>query len=246
MAQNFVYGDEVILKNVRLQWADIYRPGDAMEEGRDGKYKVIALMEPDSEAVKTGKQAMIAVAKKLWPNNAIEVVKNMTANSKAIRNGNAKINDDGDVKPEFKNMMFISAGNKVKPRIVGPGRVERAGKKVFVDINEDGTCSINGKVQDEPPYKITKPYRGCYVNLKVKFVAGKAFKGNDGKQIPNQVFAQLIAVQFVKDGIAFGPGENSADGFEDEDVESVDTDGDDDDLMGDGGGKSVDDDGIPF
>lgn len=242
MGSNFVYGDEVILKNVRAQWLDIYRPGDAMEEGREPKYKVIALIEPESQTLKDGKQAMLTVAKKLWPNNAIEVVKNMTANSKAIRNGNAKINDEGDVRPEFKNMMFISASNKVKPRIVGPARVERGGKKVFVDINEDGTCSINGKVQDEAPYKITKPYRGCYVNLKVKFVAGKAFKGNDGKMIPNQVFCQLIAVQFVKDGIAFGPGENSADGFEDEDVEAVDTSGDDDDPMGD----SVGDDDIPF
>ena len=53
------------------------------------------------------------------------------------------------------------------------------------------------------------------------YVAGKSFKGSDGQIIPNQVFARIIAIQFVKDGEAFGSGPTSAEGFDEEEVETA-------------------------
>ena len=76
-------------------------------------------------------------------------------------------------------------------------------------------------VTDQLGYEVKVPYRGCYVNAKVEFVAGKSFKGSDGQIIPNQVFARIIAIQFVKDGEAFGSGPTNAEGFDDEEVESA-------------------------
>ena len=227
---NFHSSKSVILKNVRLTWMDIFTPGEGMNDGPP-KFKVSAIMEPGSEAFKVGKEAMLEAAKGLWGGNAISVVKSMAKNSKALRNGNDKLNDDGSIRAEYADMMFISCSNKMKPQIVGPKRINGA----FVDILENGGCSIQGRVV-EPPYPITVPYRGCYVNLKVQMVAGKAFKGSKGELVPNQVYAKLEAVQFVKEGIAFGSGPNSADGFDDEDVPES-TSGDNDDLM---------DDDIPF
>lgn len=228
---NFHSSPSVILKNVRLTWADIFKPGDGMNGGPP-KYKVSATFEPNSEAAKVGKDAMVKAAKGLWGDNAVNVIKSMGANSKAIRNGNDKLDDTGAIRPEYQNLLFISASNKAKPQVVGPKRID--GK--FVTIKEDGGCQIDG-LDVQPPYKITVPYRGCYVNLKVQFVAGKAFKGDDGQMVPNQVYAKIEAVQFLRDGEAFGAGPSTADGFDDEEVEEH-TGGGSDDPFGD--------DDIPF
>lgn len=211
---NFASSKPVFLNNVRLQWGDIYKPGDGMDGGAP-KYKVVGLFARDSEAARVGGAAMLEAATELWGANAKNVVASITANSKAIRDGNSKLMDDGSVRPEFKDLLFISAANKSKPQVVAPKR--HNGK--FVMITEDGRAMCEGvDVTEEVGYEVTAPYRGCYVNLKVTFVAGKAFTTPDKKQIPNQVYAKLEAVQYVKKGVAFGAGPTSAEGFGDEEV----------------------------
>ena len=221
MASNFAYGKSVFLQDVRLQWGDLYRPGDAMEEGGTPKFKVVGLFARDSSAASVAKQAMLEVAGELWGGNAQQVLVNITANSKAVRDGNAKIDDAGNVKPEFKDMLFVSAGNKSKPQIVAPRK--HNGQYVF--ITEEGRGTVGGvDVTDQLGYNLVVPYRGCRVNLKVQFVAGKAFTNAQKKQVPNQVFCRLEAVQFLRDDAAFGAGPTSAEGFGDEEVsqETVD------------------------
>ena len=55
-------------------------------------------------------------------------------------------------------------------------------------------------------------------------MAPKAFKASSGEMIPNQVYAKLEAVQFLRDGEPFGAGPTSAEGFGEEEVsqEAVD------------------------
>lgn len=218
---NFASSKPVILKGLRAAWLDIFKPGEGMNGGAP-KYKFTGLMEPDSEAAATAKKAMLEAATALWGANAAQVVKSMAANSKALRNGNDKLNDDGSVREEYKDMLFISASNKAsqKPQIVGPKRHNGN----FVTITEDGRGYVNGvDVTGELGYELKPPYRGCYVNAKVTFVAGKSFKGSNGEIIPNQVFARIEAIQFVRDGEAFGAGPTSAEGFGDEEVDEKDT-----------------------
>lgn len=217
MASNFASSKPVILKNVRLQWADIYTPSSGEIAGKktEPKYKVVALFAKDSEAMNVGKQGLLEAARALWGSNAQNVVEQISANSKAIRAGNSKLNDDGSVRAEFKDLFFISASNKQKPQIVAPKLFN--GK--FVTITEAGRGLADGlDVTDQLGYVIKAPYRGCYVNLKVQFVAGKAFKSNSGEMIPNQVYAKLEAIQFVRDGEPFGAGPTSAEGFGEEDI----------------------------
>jgi hypothetical protein len=245
---NFNSDKTIIMKRCRLAWADIYTPGEGMNGGPP-KFKVTGLFTPDSEASKIGKASMVTAARGLWGDNAVNVIRSMAANSKAIRSGNDKMDDKGNVREEYKDMQFISASNKAAPRVVGPKRVTGKHKRLegggeidlgneptFVDIHEDGTCSVKG-VKIVPPYKITVPYRGCYVNLKVQMVAGKQFTGQDKQVVPNQVYAKIEAVQFVEDGEAFGAGPATAEGFDDEEVEEVGSSGGGDDLM---------DDDVPF
>lgn len=222
MASNFASSAPVILKNVRLQWADIFKPGEGMNGGAP-KYKVVALIDKDSEAAQTAKNGLLTAARALWGDNAINVVTNISGNSKAVRDGNSKVDDSGNIRPEFKDKLFISASNKQKPQVVAP----RTHNGKFVTITEDGRGLVDGlDVTDQLGYVLKAPYRGCYVNLKVQFVAGKSFKGSNGEMIPNQVYAKLEAIQFVRDGEAFGAGPTSAEGFGDEEVsmETVEAD----------------------
>lgn len=223
MASNFASSKPVILKNVRLQWADIFTPSSGEIQGKatEPKYKVIALFAKDSEAMAVGRQALLDAATALWGPNATNVVAQISANSKAIRDGNSKLNDDGSVRDEFKDMFFISASNKMKPQVVAPKYFN--GK--FVTITEAGRGLVDGlDVTDQLGYVLKAPYRGCYVNLKVQFVAGKAFKASSGELIPNQVYAKLEAVQFVRDGEPFGSGPTSAEGFGEEEVDEATAD----------------------
>lgn len=221
---NFASSNSVILKNVRAQWLDIFQPSSGEINGKPTtpKYKTVCLIEPDSEAATAAKTGMLAAAKALWGDaNAVNVVKNISANSKALRDGNGKIDDQGSVRDEFKDMLFISASNKQKPQVIAP----RKHNGNFVTITEAGRGTVNGlDVTDELGYELKAPYRGCYVNLKVTFVAGKAFKAQSGEMIPNQVYAKLEAIQFLKDGQAFGSGPTSAEGFDDEEVEGKPSD----------------------
>lgn len=213
---NFAYGKSVFLNDVRLQWGDIYRPGDAMEEGGTPKYKTVGLFAKDSSAASVARQAMLDVATQLWGANAETVLRNITANSKAVRDGNSKIDDGGNVKPEFKDLLFISASNKTAPRIVAPRRFND--QFVFITENGRGLLGNGEDVTEQLGYVLKAPYRGCHVNLKVQFVAGKAFVTPQKKQVPNQVFARLEAIQFLRDGEPFGAGPTSAEGFGEEDV----------------------------
>lgn len=223
MASNFAYGKSVILKGVRLYWGDLFTAASGEIKGKKTtpKFKAQGLFTPDSETASVAKAALLAVATELWGANAATVVANISGNSKAVRNGNAKIDDAGNVKPEFKDMLFVSASNKARPQVVAPKM--HNGK--FVTITEDGRGMVDGiDVTDQLGYVLKAPYRGCIVNMKVRFVAGKQFKGDDGELVPNQVFARLEAVQFVKDGEAFGASPTSAEGFGEEEVsqETVD------------------------
>jgi hypothetical protein len=227
---NFASSRSVILPGVRLQWADIFtaKAGEVNGKTTEPKFKVVALFEPTSPAATAAKAGLLEAATALWGDNARNVVQNISANSKAVRNGNSKILDDGSVREEFKDMLFVSASNKSKPQVVGPKK--HNGK--FVTITEAGRGLVDGlDVTNELGWPITVPYRGCFVNLKVQFVAGKAFKAQSGEMIPNQVYAKLEAVQFVRDGVAFGNGPTSAEGFGEEEVETSSAGGDGDEGL---------------
>lgn len=112
MAGNFAYGKDVFLKNVRLQWAGIFQAESGEINGKktEPKFKVVALFDPASETAGVARTAILTVAKELWGPNAENVVANISANSKAVRNGNSKIDDNGTVRPEFKDQSVRERG----------------------------------------------------------------------------------------------------------------------------------------
>lgn len=214
---DFANSDDVFLKRVRADWLNIFSPGEPMNGGKP-KFKVSAIFEPGSENESVCKKAMLQAGEKLWAGNTVNVIRSMPANNKALRNGNDKLADDGSVRPQYADMLFVSCSNESRPQVIGPKK--HNGK--FVTITESGRGMVDGMdVTNELGYELKAPYRGCYINLKVQFVAGKqktVTKGGKEVILPNQVYAKLLAVQFAADGEAFGAGPTSAEGFGEEEV----------------------------
>lgn len=231
MSNNFENSESVILRNVRLDYFDLFKPAPSQEpskkDNRDhDRYRARGIFEKGTEAYSQAIKGLMDAATKMWGANAKQMLDSIPGNSKAVRNGNTNLDKSGNIRPEYAGKFFIQTSNKAQPQIVAQARHE--GK--FVTIGEDGRGYIDGKPRDDIPFKITKPYRGCYVDLKVTFVAGKAQTLQNGQKLPNQVYAQIEAVKFVRDGEAFGRGATSAEGFEDEDVSSEVSSEEDDDI----------------
>lgn len=185
---------EIILKNVRLAFPDLWKPGDPPknEPTKPGKYGAQGIMSADSEAFKLAQATFMKAAQETFGPNWMAIVGAMEKSKKCIRKGNENLHSQtGEVRTGFADMMYIVAKNKARVPIVDAKKVNGQ----FVPLTEqDG-----------------RPYGGCYVNLKVDIYAMKA-KGT----IPAGIHCNLKAVQFVGDGESFGGGPGTTDGFEDE------------------------------
>lgn len=193
----------VILKNVRLSYPDLWKPGKPMNEGDAPKYGAQFIFDADSEAGKAAQEALISAAKETFGENWKAIIGAMEKSKKCVRKGDDNLTKDGAVRDGYAGKLYLVARNKAKPLIIGP---RKGADGQFPVLTEEGG----------------KPYGGCYVNVKVDIKAMKA-----KEKIPNQVYASLLTVQFVSDGEAFGAAPGTAEGFDD--VEGAA--GDDSDLF---------------
>lgn len=186
----------VQLKNVRLSFPDLFKPGKPMNEGDTPKYGGQFIIDLGSEAEAAAKAAMMSTAQETFGANWQAIVKAMEKTKKCLRNGNDNLDKEGNVRQGYADKMYIVARNKAKPALVH--------RK-----NPDGTFQHLTEADG-------RPYGGCIVNVKIDVKAMKA-----KEKIPNQIYACLMAVQFVRDGEAFGAAPGTAEGFDDVEGEAV-------------------------
>lgn len=181
----------VILKNVRLSYPDLWKPGKPMNDGDAPKYGGQFIMAMDSEAATVAKNAMIAAAQETFGANWQAIVNAMEKSKKCVRRGDDNLTKEGVIRDGYAGNLYIVARNRAKPLIIGP---RKGPDGQFPVLTEEGG----------------KPYGGCFVNVKVDIKAMKA-----KEKIPNQIYATLLTVQFVADGEAFGAAPGTAEGFDD-------------------------------
>lgn len=169
---------EVLLKNVRLSFADIYKPAKERKDPKTGeiiagKFKCNGLMEkdtPDTNAnMKKLKKASEEVKKAKWGDK----IPKLKANQVCLRDGEE---EDWE---GYEGCWYISASNQTQPVLI-TRRKDRDGKWI--------------------PAKPGELYSGCYVNLLVRLWA------QDHPEYGKRLNASLEAVQFVKDGDPFSGG----------------------------------------
>lgn len=185
---------QVQIKAVRLSFPDLFKPGKPMQEGDTPKYGGQFIIEPGSENETIVKNALTAAAQETFGANWAAIVGAMEKSKKCVRRGDDNLDKDGNVRDGYAGKIYIVARNKAKPAIVAAKAKNADGSWNFL-TEADG-----------------KPYGGCFVNAKINI---KAMKAKD--KIPNQIYATLEAVQFVRDGEAFGAGPGTPEGFDNED-----------------------------
>lgn len=228
----------LMLKGLRLSFADSLYVGEAGERRTKGKHKgkipyrnSVNFLLPD-KGTKEGdamyeacKDKMVEARDAQWPKDPPRI----KGDKLAMRDG------DEEEWAGYAGRYYISAsrttygakdaedtpGNRPKRpfRIIGPKKRKdpETGEMRFPDVQEGGRDA---------------PYSGCYVNAKVRFWA------QDDDEYGKRINCSIEAVQFKEDGEAFGGGSrtNVDDEFEEE--AGDDLDGDDDLGMGSSTSKS--------
>ena len=206
-----LYSDGTILvKNVRASYPALFNPKENTSD--DGtvtaSYQCVGLMP----------KATHDEAKKLIVGYMNELLKDkgekgkplkLPADRKFIKDGDPKDEDDVG-KPENEGMWVVSTRETKKPALLDNRKDPKTGKKRrLTDADKD------------------RIYGGCYINMLIR----PWFQSNKyGKRLN----AGLAAVQFLRDGEAFGQGRISEEtiddrfgGMEDEEEEVSDIDVDD-------------------
>lgn len=199
----------IFLNDVRLSYPDLWKPGKPMNEGDTPKYGSQFLFDADGPVKKLVEAAMVEMAKLEFGENWANIVRTMSPDKKCMRSGDDSLDKGGAVRDGYAGMKYVVARNAVQPLIIGPRRTKPAGTNALIEGVQysDGfpvLTSAGGK-----------PFGGCYVNGKVEITASKAWE-----KVPSQIYAKLLAVQYVRDGAAFGGSMPSAEGFGESEAEA--------------------------
>lgn len=129
---------KVSLKNVRLAFPNLFEAKAVNGEG-DPRFSASFLMDPKHPAVAELQKAFETVGKEKWGAKWPQVKKELELKDRTALH-------DGDTKAEyagFEGMMFVNAGNKVRPLVI--------------DRDKSPLIAADGK-----------PYAGCYVNASIE------------------------------------------------------------------------------
>jgi hypothetical protein len=174
----------MMITGARLSFPQLVEPR-AFQEGQQKKYSADLILDPNGDDWKKFMGAVMNEVQTKWGENA-QAVLQMVQSDRKLRcfgNGVEKI-DKKTFKPYdgYSGLVYISANNANMPQMI-----ESNGKAI------DPTNTMAYQAQAR------KMYGGCYVNAAVKpWIQDNAFGRG--------VRCELVALQFAKDGEAFGDG----------------------------------------
>lgn len=133
---------KVLLKDVRIAFADIFEPTDFNGDGNH-KYRLTSLIVPGSANDKAIRAAIDAAGKEKWKEK-------WPAYKKAMENNvNKFAYQDGAIKPDYdgyEGMWYMGSSNKSRPTVIDRDRTPLT--------QADG-----------------RPYSGCYCNVSIDVYA---------------------------------------------------------------------------
>lgn len=213
------------LEGVRLSFADIWRPKSIKRpDGTESppKYSANFLIPKDGgdlTAIVDGKRVPILQGLKKTKLAAIaKKLGDEKAKTLKIKANNYAVKDgDEENYDGYEGNFYVGSNNVKQPKLIGRD------KRVLTE--SDGVL-----------------YSGCYVNAIVTLWYQAAGTKNDNP-VPHAVYGSLEAIQFLRDGEAFGaPVVDIDEDFDDLTDDDDDlNDDDDDDLNDDDGDDDVDD-----
>lgn len=175
------------LDNVRADWPNLFK-GQQFQGTGSFRCGITLILGADHPQYKAVEAAIDEAAKIKWKEKAAALLKVARAKDNVcLRDGDIKAaKSDG-----YAGNFYISANCQG-----GDTEAECAKPTVYTADRVKVTNPAENPI-----------YRGCYVNALVEFYADSRF--GDG------VFCKLVAVQFRRDGDAFGSAPAKADDFDD-------------------------------
>jgi hypothetical protein len=162
----------------RLAFPNIFNMSTVQgSEGSKPSYSCTLLVEPGSDSDKRIQAALKEVAQAKWGEQWQTVFKTLKSQDRiAYRDGNTKLDRDGNVQQGFADMKAMSC---------------RSYQKLMI-IDRDGTTVLNEEDG--------RPYGGCYVSASIDIWAQQS------SQWGRRLNCKILGLQFVKDGDAFAAG----------------------------------------
>lgn len=197
---------DIRIENVRLSFASLMEPY-LHDSTSEPTFVIDALIPEDDAQLKLIKALMLEVATEKWGEKGRQVLKMLVGEGNTfLRDGNKKINRDGDAYEGYPGHRYIKARNKVQP--------------LLLDRDENEIDKLKGK---------DIPYSGCYAHIIIDVWA------QDHTKNGRRINAKLLGVMFAAEGEPFGSGPQRASasafaGLSSSDGEQDDDLGLDDDL----------------
>lgn len=120
------------LRKVRVSFADGLFKAKAMEAGQTPKFGADFLLVPGStvhvvaadnkETPIDPLQALLAVANETWKGKGAEMLQALEASKKCLRDGNKRMNKQGEAYDDYKGLLYFSAKNKRQPALFNLAR----------------------------------------------------------------------------------------------------------------------------
>ncbi len=175
--------DKIRLRNVRLSFLKLEKP-EAYEAGQKEKYQATALLDPSdaehAQQIKLVQQAALQLASDAYG----EVPDELKLEAlQRLPFGMAEKHPKKKGYDGYKGMFYVVLSNTIKPAIA-----DRKGDTVL---------------PGEPEF----PYSGSYGNVNLSLWA---LLGDNRRKYGPRIGANLIGVQFVRNGEAFGQAPPSA------------------------------------
>lgn len=191
---------EVLLKNVRIGYSkSLWNAEDYKVNGvGNGHFRHSAtfILEPDSQAAKDVAAAVKTVATEAWKGKADQMIKTYEGSSSTCFYAKDKTNAQGDPIDRYIGKIALSAHRAAAKR----------GRPTLLDNKKNPATGRPVRLTEETAHRI---YDGAYVNAKINIYAQTGAQGG--------LRAELVTVQFYKDGEAFDSSEEGFEGIEDDD-----------------------------
>lgn len=133
----------ILVKNVRLSYPSLFKPSGV--PGAEPKYNAVFLIEKDSDTAAQIEAEIQRVAEETFGKGAEAILKKQNSGDRQLlKDGDTKLNKDGEPADGYPGHYYLKAANKAKPKVVNRDRTELS--------------EVDGK-----------PYGGCYVNVQLDF-----------------------------------------------------------------------------
>ena len=171
---------DIRIENVRLSFPSLLEPSQFNDKAA-AVFKADFLIAKDDPQVKLLKAAMLEAANDRWGENGKKRLGVLfKKGDTCLRDGDEKVNREGDVLDGYEGCYYIRANNAVQP--------------LLLDRHENEINKLKGR---------DIPYAGCYVHTMLNVWA----QDSHGSI---RVNAKLLGVMFAEDGESFGSGPQRA------------------------------------